>query len=582
MQRIEALDVVRGFALLGIFMMNIEFFNRPFTSFNEGMPRGLTGADWWASWFVNYFVQGKFWTIFSLLFGMGFAVMMVRAEQSGREFKRVYLRRVLALAVFGAAHFIFLWDGDILFTYAVAALMLMVVLYGRPKPLLLSIVVIAGLGAIPDMDNLLAVAAGLAVAGLLALYLRNERRLLWFGRLIGDKTGVPIFCALLLGIGLGLCVAAGVMWAMPDAPVRVRRLLSVFGPLVLLMGWLSYKYHDPVEKRPLRLAVSLYLFLAVVMTSSGVLQRFMPDTDAPLLAAAAAAAAASQGSAPAAASPGAAAAAAPPGSAAAAASPDSADGPANAKAALADDKPRKTPTEKAQERKAEREESLAERQKDKAEELRVLTQGSYAQAVDWRARMFLEKAAGDFASALLFLGMFMLGMWFVRSGVMEKTADHLLLFRKLALVGLPIGIAIGLAGSAIAMSHTPGDRYDGWGIARGLLMLGNLPACLGYVGLVVLMLHSRGLLAHIKVLAPMGRMALTNYLLQSLICAIYFHGYALGHWGMPRAQQLLFVVLVYAAQLAFSHWWLARFRYGPMEWLWRGFTYRQTPKFRVS
>jgi len=114
------------------------------------------------------------------------------------------------------------------------------------------------------------------------------------------------------------------------------------------------------------------------------------------------------------------------------------------------------------------------------------------------------------------------------------------------------------------------------------LMLGNLPACLGYVGLVVLMLHSRGLLAHIKVLAPMGRMALTNYLLQSLICAIYFHGYALGHWGMPRAQQLLFVVLVYAAQLAFSHWWLARFRYGPMEWLWRGFTYRQTPKFRVS
>ena len=134
-QRIEALDVVRGFALLGIFLMNIEFFNRTFGSFDEGMPRGLTGIDWLASWFIAYFVQGKFWTIFSLLFGMGFAVMMVRAEQAGREFKTVYLRRVLALAVFGAAHFVFLWEGDILFSYAVAALMLMVVLYGKPKPL---------------------------------------------------------------------------------------------------------------------------------------------------------------------------------------------------------------------------------------------------------------------------------------------------------------------------------------------------------------------------------------------------------------------------------------------------------------
>ena len=105
-QRIEALDVVRGFALLGIFLMNIEFFNRTIGSLDEGMPRGLTGLDWFASWFIAYFVQGKFWTIFSLLFGMGFAVMLARAEQAGREFKTIYLRRVLALAVFGAAHFL--------------------------------------------------------------------------------------------------------------------------------------------------------------------------------------------------------------------------------------------------------------------------------------------------------------------------------------------------------------------------------------------------------------------------------------------------------------------------------------------
>ncbi len=96
--------------------------------------------------------------------------------------------------------------------------------------------------------------------------------------------------------------------------------------------------------------------------------------------------------------------------------------------------------------------------------------------------------------------------------------------------------------------------------------------------MVVLMLHSRTVFARIGVLAPLGRMALTNYLTQSLICAIYFYGYAMGHWGMPRAQQVVFVLVVYAAQIAFSHWWLSRFLYGPMEWLWRGFTYWQMPQ----
>jgi uncharacterized membrane protein YeiB len=75
-------------------------------------------------------------------------------------------------------------------------------------------------------------------------------------------------------------------------------------------------------------------------------------------------------------------------------------------------------------------------------------------------------------------------------------------------------------------------------------------------------------------------MALTTYLTQSLICALFFYGYAMGHWGMPRAQQVLFVLVVYAAQVVFSHWWLSGFHYGPMEWLWRAFTYWQMPQFR--
>ena len=534
-QRIEALDVVRGFALIGIFLMNIEWFNRPFAAFSEGMPRGLTGADWWASWFVTYFVQGKFWTIFSLLFGMGFAVMMVRAERAGREFKQVYLRRVLALAVFGALHFIFLWEGDILFSYAIAALMLMIVLYGKTLPLLLAIAIAVGLGFIPGWDGFFRVAGGLAAAGLMALYLRSEvrvplARLRW-----------PIFCFMLLLLGAGLSIAAVVLWLLPNGPVGPRAPLSVFGPLVLIAAWLSWKYYEPAEKRSVRLAISLYVFAAVAMTAGGLVQRFAPDPDAP---------------------------------SAVAAQPV-------ADPKTVDKKTGKTREERAAERRAEREKSLAENRAEKAKELRIYTRGHYVEAVELSAQRFLEKAAGDFAFSTILMGMFLLGVWFVRSGVMENTGAHLPLFRKLAMVGLPVGIAIGLAGSLIAMSHTPGDRTDGWGIARGLLMLGNLPACLGYVGLMVLMLHSKTVFSRVAVLGPLGRMALTSYLLQSLVCAIYFYGFGLGHWGMPRARQMLFVAVVFTAQVAFSHWWLSKFRYGPMEWFWRGFTYRQTPAFRL-
>jgi uncharacterized membrane protein YeiB len=546
-QRIEALDVVRGFALLGIFLMNIEFFNRTMASLGEGMPRGLTGINWLASWFVAYFVQGKFWTIFSLLFGMGFAVMMVRAEQAGREFKIVYLRRVLALAMFGAAHFILLWEGDILFSYAVGALMLMVVLYGKTRPIFIGIAVAIGVGFIPGLSSAFAVAAGLAAGGLIALYLRSAKHINILSH------AVPLFSFLVLTVGSLLVVAAAVFWLLPDGPVEPRLPLSVFGPLLLVAGWLSWKYYEPAEKRSVRLAVSLYLFFAIAVTTAGLVQRFAPDPDAGIVAAA------QEPAKPA------------------------ADGPpadATKADAKAEPKTPKTKEERAAERKAEREKELAKDKADKEKELRIFTNGRYVETVVLGGSRFPEKAAEDFGFAVVLIGMFLLGTWFVRSGVMEHTGAHLPFFRKLAVYGLPIGIGLGLLGSLIAMSHTPGDRYDGWGIAVGLSFIGNLPACLGYVGMVVLMLHSKTVVSRIRVLGPLGRMALTNYLMQSLICAIYFYGYAMGHWGMPRAQQVLFVLVVYAAQIAFSHWWLSRFLYGPMEWLWRGFTYWHVPQFR--
>jgi uncharacterized membrane protein YeiB len=571
-QRIEALDVVRGFALLGIFLMNIESFNRYIGDiFGRGIPLDAKGLDWLATFFVNFFVQGKFWTIFSTLFGMGFAVMLVRAEQAGRPFVQVYLRRILALAVFGAVHYIYVWDGDILFSYAVGALMLLMVLYARPRVFLAAIAVAVGLGFLAE--PFFGVAGGLAAAGLVALYLRSEKRLKL------RSLSIPIFCLILLLIGAGVSIGAVVLWLLPNGPIEPRLPMTVFGPLLLVAGWLSWKYHLPADKRGLRLGVSLYLVGGVAMTAGSLVQHFTPD---PLVTLQAEAKKESEQKATQkAAAPAQAALPAP------VARPASAVKLADDKSKKADktdktEKVEKTKAERAADMQAQRDKRKAEREAERADDIQALSKGNWLQLVNMRGGRFPEKAAGDFGFGVVLVGMFMLGMWFVRSGVMENTRAHLPLFRRMAMIGLPLGIGLSLLSALIAVSHVPGERYDGWGIAGGLHNLANLPACLGYIGLVVLMLHSAGPASHIRVLAPLGRMALTNYLVQSLICSLYFYGYGLGHWGMGRAQQVLFVALVYGLQIVFSHWWLSRYRYGPMEWLWRGFTYRQVPPLRID
>ena len=105
---------------------------------------------------------------------------------------------------------------------------------------------------------------------------------------------------------------------------------------------------------------------------------------------------------------------------------------------------------------------------------------------------------------------------------------------------------------------------------------------LGYMGVMVLLLQSRAWARFLGWLAPAGRMALTNYLSQTVVCSLVFYGYGFGQWGMPRAWQVVFVAAVFAAQVLLSHWWLRRFRYGPMEWLWRAVTYLQVPRMRQA
>lgn len=126
--RIQVMDLLRGFAIIGILFMNIEWFNRPINDLLS-FDLKLTGLDWAASWLVKVFIEGKFYRIFSLLFGMGFAVMLLKAQAANKPFGAWFSRRMLVLFILGICHLIFLWNGDILHDYAVGGMLLLGVVF---------------------------------------------------------------------------------------------------------------------------------------------------------------------------------------------------------------------------------------------------------------------------------------------------------------------------------------------------------------------------------------------------------------------------------------------------------------------
>lgn len=147
--RVTGLDAARGFALLGIFLVNIQMFGDTLGSYirNEPAP-GESGADLVAYYAVKTLCDAKFYPLFSLLFGAGMALQRERVRAIGRRFAPLYLRRLGLLALIGACHAIFLWYGDVLFIYAGAGLLLLALsgLRARTQAIIsISVIVVATL-----------------------------------------------------------------------------------------------------------------------------------------------------------------------------------------------------------------------------------------------------------------------------------------------------------------------------------------------------------------------------------------------------------------------------------------------------
>lgn len=138
------------------------------------------------------------------------------------------------------------------------------------------------------------------------------------------------------------------------------------------------------------------------------------------------------------------------------------------------------------------------------------------------------------------------------------------------MIGFAIGFPMVLYGVqqfeandwSMEYSFFQGHQYNWWG---------SLFISFGYLCGVMLLCQHSGL---VKLLAPVGQMALTNYLLQTIICTLVFYGHGLGWFGsLNRIELIGVVVAVWFLQIVLSSVWLSRFRFGPFEWFWRSLTY---------
>ena len=121
-ERIRSLDLLRGFALLGILIMNIQFFSMVGAAYFNPMAFGdLSSSNGWVYILSHALSDQKFMTLFTILFGAGIVLMTSRAESRGASAAVVHYRRTVILLVFGLLHAYLLWAGDVLVSYALCA-----------------------------------------------------------------------------------------------------------------------------------------------------------------------------------------------------------------------------------------------------------------------------------------------------------------------------------------------------------------------------------------------------------------------------------------------------------------------------
>ena len=399
-ERIDAIDILRGVAILGILIVNMGLFSGAEDVLaREIWPNAVDGT---VERLILFFAQEKFKALFSFLFGLGLAVQMMRADARRARFLPVFLRRLFVLLAIGTAHFLLLWDGDILHDYALLGFALVLFRHRSPRTLLVW------------------ASAFLSVAVLfsgLTTYYSIKR----------------------------------------EAPPPLK-------------SWISYETGH---------------------------------------------------------------------------------------------------------------ETGAEGQSTEEGDGHIYSSGTYAEMIAVRARELPRDVSPDTDDAYV-MTFFLVGLYAGRRRLAHDVPAHRALFKRVQRWGIVIGLA-GNAAFAVWGASDPSLDSVAENLGRLCLLLGAPAMTLFYASTIALLTQDEAWRRRLAPLAAVGRMALTNYLLQSLICTLIFYSYGLALFGKVRPSLgLLLTVGIFLIQVPLSMWWLRRFRFGPVEWLWRSLTYWRCQPMRDS
>lgn len=378
--RLVWIDAARGFAIFGIFIVNIGAFSAPYFMYGGAEVGWSSSVDRFTQGFIDIFFQASFYTLFSILFGFGIQLLKSRLVARNADVQSFLFRRLIILVGFGIFHAFFIWHGDILLSYGLAGILL-----------------------------------------LLFLNMKDKALILWSILLFGGSVGL---------LSLAMYGARNYLGGYDES--LINQTLSNYQSNSLLTIW-SQNYHDWLYAN----GVISILFLAATL-----------------------------------------------------------------------------------------------------------------------------------------IPLFLFGMYIARKQWLHKPNENKVILKKLWVISLLAFIVIKMGpylfGNPIWFSYIQDN-------------IGGTASAIFYIISITLLAGSKQGILLIQPFISVGRMALTNYLLQSVISFILFYGVGFGLYGSIRpAAGIIIVLIIFIMQVYFSKWWFTRFRFGPMEWVWRSLTYNKLQPFRKN
>lgn len=218
--------------------------------------------------------------------------------------------------------------------------------------------------------------------------------------------------------------------------------------------------------------------------------------------------------------------------------------------------------------------------------VRVHSEGTLSEVLVYNVQFTANRFAGSWVSYLWMLvplPLMLIGVFIGRSRILERISDEIPLLRKTFWLGLAFGIVGNWFSLNVLVGWASMGGWNPWigSAANVLYMMASWSMALAYGAGIILLLQR---VIWKKILTPLqavGRLALTNFLLQTLICTTLFYSYGLGLYGkVDPVDAALLALAIYSFQIALSLLWTRYFLFGPAEWLWRSLTYGQLQPMR--